>query len=46
MSFDPVRKIITGIPPKGTSREYNIRITDRDQFGGEAQTVLKMDVGV
>ena len=44
MSFDPARKIISGTPPIGSSSEYNISISAKDQFGGEAQIVLKMYV--
>ena len=46
MTFNPVRKVITGIPPKGVAGEFLIKIIARDQFGGEAQTVLKMNVGM
>jgi hypothetical protein len=45
MSFDPVRKIITGTPPQGISNEYEVTIIARDQFGGEAKTVLRINVG-
>ena len=45
MSFDPVRKVIMGTPPRGVVSEFEIRITARDQFGGEAQTILKLNVG-
>ena len=46
MSFDPSRRVITGTPPKGVAGEFQIRITARDQFGAEAQTSLKITVGI
>ena len=45
MSFDPVSKVITGTPPAGAVGEFEIKIIAKDQFGGEAQTLLKMNVG-
>ncbi|MEI8355700.1 MAG: putative Ig domain-containing protein [Deltaproteobacteria bacterium] len=46
MSFDPVRKVIMGTPPEGATGGFEIRITAKDQFGGEAQTFLKITVGM
>ena len=46
MSFDPARKVITGTPPKGVAGDFQITITAKDQFGGEAQTSLKITVGI
>ena len=45
MSFNPVRKVITGTPPKGVGGEYQITIIARDQFGEEAKTVLRINIG-
>ncbi|HIJ97414.1 MAG TPA: hypothetical protein HPP94_17110, partial [Desulfuromonadales bacterium] len=45
MSFDPVRKVISGTPPSSANNEYEVLIIARDQFGGEAKTILKVKTG-
>ncbi|MBV5339257.1 MAG: hypothetical protein J0665_06815, partial [Deltaproteobacteria bacterium] len=45
MSFDPVKKMISGIPPQGVSGEFDVIVIATDQFGGEARTRLKVRVG-
>jgi hypothetical protein len=45
MAFDSVRKIVSGTAPKGVSGEFKIILIARDQFGGEARTVLRVKVG-
>ena len=44
MSYDPVKKVIIGIPPQGMTGEYEIVVIANDQFGGEARTKLKVKV--
>ena len=45
MSFDPVKNVISGVPPTGVKGEFNVVVTARDQSGGEARTELKVNVG-
>jgi filamentous hemagglutinin family protein len=46
MSFDPVRKVLTGTVPKGVKGEYKIRVIAKDQYGGEAFSELTVKVGM
>ena len=45
MTFDPVRKIISGTPPKEAAGEYRVEIIAKDQFGGEVLTVVLVKIG-
>ncbi len=45
MSFDPVKKIISGTPPKDAIGEYRIELIAKDQFGGEVRTVVLVKIG-
>ena len=45
MAFDPVKKVVTGVPPNGVNGEFTVIVTAHDQFGGEAKTELKIKVG-
>jgi hypothetical protein len=45
MSFDPVRKVISGTPPKEATGEYQLELVAKDQFGGEARTTVLIKVG-
>ncbi|MEI7818373.1 MAG: putative Ig domain-containing protein, partial [Desulfuromonadales bacterium] len=44
LTFDPVRKMLIGTAPKGVHGEFKIRITAKDQFGGEAFSVLTVKI--
>jgi hypothetical protein len=46
MSFDPVRKVLTGTVPKGVKGEYKIRVIATDQYGGEAYSELTVKLGM
>ncbi len=45
MSFDPRYKVLSGNPPQEAKGEYQIELIAKDQFGGEARTVLLVNVG-
>ena len=45
MSFDPKQKILSGTPPPDAKGEYKVELIAKDQFGGEARTVVLVKVG-
>jgi hypothetical protein len=45
MSFDPGQKVLSGTPPEKAKGEYQVELTAKDQFGGEARTILVVNVG-
>ena len=45
MSFDPKQKTFSGTPPEEAKGEYQVELIAKDQFGGEARTVLFVNVG-
>ncbi len=45
MSFDPKQKVLSGTPPQEAKGEYHIELIAKDQFGGEARTLLLVNVG-
>jgi filamentous hemagglutinin family protein len=44
MSFDPVKKVISGIPPQGLTGDFDVIVIANDQFGGEMKTTLKVRI--
>jgi filamentous hemagglutinin family protein len=45
MSFDPKQNVISGRAPKEAQGEYRVELIARDQFGGEARSVLLVKIG-
>ncbi len=45
MSFDPKRKVICGKAPKEAKGEYRIELIAKDQFGGNARSVVLIKIG-
>ena len=45
MSFDPIQKVLSGTPPKDAKGDYQVELIAKDQFGGEARTVVFVNVG-
>jgi len=45
MSFDQSQKVLSGTPPEEAKGEYQVEFTAKDQFGGEARTVLVVNIG-
>ena len=44
MSFDAKQKVLSGTPPKDAQGEYQVVLIAKDQFGGEARTLLLFTV--
>ncbi len=45
MSFDPKQKVLSGTPPQDAKGKYQVELIAKDQFGGEARTVVFVNVG-
>ena len=45
MSFDPKQKVLSGTPPQDAKGDYQVELIAKDQFGGEARTVVFVNVG-
>jgi filamentous hemagglutinin family protein len=45
MSFDPKRKVISGIPPKEAKGVYRIELVAKDQFGDHARSIVLIKIG-
>ena len=45
MSFDPVRKVISGKAPKEAKGVYRVELVAKDQFGEHARSVLLIKIG-
>jgi hypothetical protein len=45
MAFDSKQKVLSGTPPQGAKGEYQLELIAKDQFGGEARTILLVKVG-
>ncbi len=44
ITFDPERKVISGIPPQEAKGEYQVELIAKDRSGEEARTILLVEV--